>query len=217
MSFFSTVIDLSQSGISCFYFYFLNTFRYVTNLPEGCTKTELEELFKGALVCPPKKHNPKLGTPSKFAFVSFDTPEAALTAFKDNYNKAIGGKSVVMRFRRLNNVDLKREKEQQQQQQGKAKKEVVEAAKATAAAAKAGKVATEIKKQETAQKKKQNPKELAAKGSKAVKQEPIDDEDDDDDEDDEDDEEMEMGDDDEDDSEEGGEEGAAVMVRFKKT
>ncbi len=187
----------------------------MTNLPEGCTKTELEELFKGALVCPPKKHNPKLGTPSKFAFVPFDTPEAALTAFKDNYNKTIGGKSIVMRFRRLNNVDLKREKEQQQHQQGQAKKEVVEAAKATAAAAKAGKVATEIKKQDAqAQKKKQNP---VAKGNKAVKQEPIDDEDDDDDdEDDEDDEEIETGGAEEDDSDEGGEEGGAAMVRFLK-
>lgn len=56
---------------------------YLTNLDESVTREDLQKLFPGAkTVMSPKKHNPRSGTPSKFAFVGFETAEAALEGFQ---------------------------------------------------------------------------------------------------------------------------------------
>ncbi|ODN03588.1 Protein painting of fourth [Orchesella cincta] len=170
---------------------------YVTNLPESINKPELEELFKGATVTSPRKHNPKMGTSSKFAFVAFETAEAALTAFKENFNKKVDGKSIIMRFRRLSPAE---------QKQSQVKETPATEVKATPKAAEVKKPAAAA---DAKAKKQQAP---AAKGKQAVKQEPVEEDDEDDDDDDEDDDEgMEIGgeesDDDEDDDDDDLEDG----------
>jgi len=53
----------------------------------------------------PRKHSPKIQSKAKFAFVSFETTDAALNALKKNFNKNIQGEdgmySIVIRFRRV--------------------------------------------------------------------------------------------------------------------
>jgi len=169
---------------------------YVTNLPDTMSKEELHELFPGSSGNAPKKHNPKQGNPCKYAFVSFETPEAALTALKENFNKTVEGKSLVMRFRRLNHSDLKANLKNQKVE-NKQKEPLSEKSKVNATA-KAGKAALEVKKQDVKKQKQ------GLKVEKELKQEPADEDDDDDDE--EDDEEMELDEDDDDDDSEGGEE-----------
>lgn len=67
---------------------------------------DLQTLFPEAkTVMNPRKHNPRVtgaGTATKFAFVGFETAEAALQGFKMCFNKKfINEKFIVVRFRRV--------------------------------------------------------------------------------------------------------------------
>jgi hypothetical protein len=74
---------------------------YVTNLHDSVTKESLQKLFNNAaVVTPPRKHNPKIGSSTKFAFVAFESADDTLTAFKQHYNAVLSGNTIVMRFRR---------------------------------------------------------------------------------------------------------------------
>jgi hypothetical protein len=80
---------------------------YVTNLHESVTKEDLKELFpKATFITPVKKHSPKLGNPTKFAFLNFETAEDALSSFKENYSALLSGNSIVMRFRRVTTSEM---------------------------------------------------------------------------------------------------------------
>jgi hypothetical protein len=85
---------------------------YVSNLHESVTKESLGALFpKATTVTPPRKHNPKLGSSTKFAFISFDSAADALQSFKESYQAVLNGNSIVMRFRRVAAKELHHIKE----------------------------------------------------------------------------------------------------------
>lgn len=145
---------------------------YLTNLDESVTREDVQKLFPAAkTVMSPKKHNPKAGTPSKFAFVGFETAEAALEGFQLSYNKKfINGKFILVRFRRLSKGEVMSAKNATAQTEKKA-------GEATPSAAATKRKAEEVK----APVKKEEPKK-----AKQIKVEPQAEDDDEDDEDDED-------------------------------
>lgn len=84
---------------------------YLTNLDEAATRGDLQELFPSAkTVMNPRKHNPRVtgaGTATKFAFVGFDTADAALEGFKMCFNrKFVNDKFIVVRFRRVGKSEV---------------------------------------------------------------------------------------------------------------
>jgi hypothetical protein len=155
---------------------------YLTNLDEAVTRSDLQTLFpQSSTVMNPRKHNPRVtgsGTATKFAFVGFETADAAFEGFKMCFNKKfVNDKFIVVRFRRVSKGDVKVEKKP---------------ADATAAVKrKAEDAAPAVKGQPL--------KKEDAKKSKLIKEEPEEDEDDDDDDDDDDEEEDDDEDEDEDD------------------
>jgi len=90
---------------------------YLTNLDEAVTRGELQTLFTEAkTVMNPRKHNPRVtgaGTATKFAFVGFETAEAALEGFKMCFNKKfVNDKFIVVRFRRVGKSEISAGKEE---------------------------------------------------------------------------------------------------------
>jgi len=81
---------------------------YVTNIHAEATRDDIKALFsKCTTVTNPRKHNPKIGTSTKFCFVAFESANDALAALKDNYNATLSGNTIVMRFRRVSQKELK--------------------------------------------------------------------------------------------------------------
>jgi len=80
--------------------------RYVTNIPDEMTREQLKEVFPSATqISNPRRHNPKLKSPTKYAFVSFDEASEALEAFRTSYNKQVGSGDdkicLILRYRRV--------------------------------------------------------------------------------------------------------------------
>jgi len=83
---------------------------YVTNIPDKTSKDELKAFFpKAAKMTNVRKHNPKKGYVGKFIFIHYDTEADALEAFKANFNRTIGDRMILIRFRRVSaNLDSKK-------------------------------------------------------------------------------------------------------------